>query len=169
VLDLRLAFMVLLLDLCPAGAAATQTLGHLNLTRTPIYLQVVLTKPGLSQYHVLVAKTGYSEMSMFCVVSVLENCVYHLTDGSRFVGHTINIVYWDGACKGLGSKLVLLYVVPVNESPSALQSRRAFTDLVSWVSVVKISTLMFREFAEGVAVTTYFCGSCLSQCFRQTG
>jgi len=56
--DLRLALMALLLDLCSAGAAVTRTLGHLNLTRTPIDLWLWLTKPGVSQYHVLVAKAG---------------------------------------------------------------------------------------------------------------
>jgi len=108
-----LAFMVLLLDLHSAGAAATWTPGHLNLTRTPVDLRVVLTKPGVSQYDVLVAKTGYSEVSTFSVVLVLENRVYHLTDGPRFIGCTINIVHWDGACKGSGSELVLPNVVPV--------------------------------------------------------
>ena len=90
-LDLCLAFVALLLDLCSAGAAAARTSGHLNLTRTPINLQVVFTKPGVPQYHVLVAETGYRQLSTFCVVSVLENHVYHLTDGSRFIGHTIHI------------------------------------------------------------------------------
>jgi hypothetical protein len=107
--------MALLLDLRSAGAAATQTLGHLNLTHTPIYLQVVLMKPEVSQYHVLVAKTGYSEVSTFGVVSVPENCVYHLADGPCFIGHTINIVHWDGARKGSGSELVLPNVVSVDE------------------------------------------------------
>src|SRR6266436_2734512 len=107
--------MVLLLDLRSAGAAATWTPGHLNLTCTPIDLRVVLTKPGVSQYHVLVAKAGYSKVSTFGVVSVPENHVYHLADGSRLIGRTINIVHWDGACKGSGSELVLPNVVPVNE------------------------------------------------------
>src|SRR6267154_2054878 len=107
--------MALLLDLRSAGAAATQTPGHPNLTRTPIDLRVVLTKPGVSQYHVLVAKASYSKVSMFGVVSVPENRVYHLGDGSRFICHTINIVHWDGACKGSGSELVLPNVVPVDE------------------------------------------------------
>jgi len=83
------------------------------------------------------------------VVSVLENRIYHLTDGSRFVGRTINIVHRDGVCKGSGSELVLPNESRSMKSPSAPQSRRAFMDLVSWVSVVTISTLMFREFAEG--------------------
>jgi hypothetical protein len=61
--DLHLAFVALLLDLCPAGAASARTLGHLNLTHTPINLWVVLTKPGVSQCHVLVAKTGYCKLS----------------------------------------------------------------------------------------------------------
>src|SRR5882757_707579 len=107
--------MALLLDLCSAGAAATRTPGHLSLTCTPIDLQVVLMKPGVSQYHVLVAKASYSKVSTFGVVSVPENHVYHLTDGSHFIGRTINIVHWDGACKGLGSELVLPNVVPVDE------------------------------------------------------
>jgi len=95
--DLCSAFVALLLDLCPTSAAAAWTPRHFNLTRTPIDLQVVLSKPGVSQYHVLVAKTGYSEMGTFGVVSVSENRVYHLTDGSRFIGCTIDIVHWDGA------------------------------------------------------------------------
>src|SRR5882757_8589265 len=107
--------MALLLDLRSAGAAATRTPGHLNLTRSPIDLRVVLTKPGVSQDHVLVAKAGYSKVSTFSVVSVPENRVYHLADRSRFIGHTIDIVHWDGACKGSGSELVLPNVVPVNE------------------------------------------------------
>src|SRR5882757_3074462 len=107
--------MALLLDLRSAGAAATRTPGHLNLTRTPIDLRVVLTKPGVSQYHVLVAKAGYSQVSTFGMVSVLENHVYHLRDGPRFIGRTINIVHWDGACKGSGSELVLPNIVPVDE------------------------------------------------------
>src|SRR6267154_4640964 len=107
--------MALLLDLRSAGAAATWTPGHLNLTRSPIDLRVVLMKPGVSQYHVLVAKAGYSKVGTFSMVSVPENHVYHLADGSRFIGRTINIVHWDGACKGSGSDLVLLNVVPVNE------------------------------------------------------
>src|SRR6267154_4548731 len=107
--------MALLLDLRSAGAAATRTPGHLNLTRTPIDLQVVLMKPGVSQYHVLVAKAGYSKVSTFSVVSVLENHVYHLGDGPHFIGRTINIVHWDGVCKGSGSELVLPNVVLVNE------------------------------------------------------
>jgi hypothetical protein len=110
-LDFCLAFVVLLLDLRPTSATAAQTSRHFNLTCTQINLQVVLTKPGVSQYHVLVAKTGYSKMSTFCVVSVPENRVYHLTDGPSFVGHTINIVHWDGVCKGSGSELVLPNVV----------------------------------------------------------
>jgi hypothetical protein len=112
--DLCLVFVALLFDLCPAGAAATWTLGHLNFTHTPIDLWVVLIKPGVSQYHVLVAKTGYRKLSTFCVVLVLENNLYHLTDGPCFIGHTINIVHWDGACKGLGSELALPYLVLVN-------------------------------------------------------
>src|SRR5882757_9327744 len=107
--------MALLLDLRSAGAAATRTLGHLNLTRTPIDLWVVLTKPGVSQYHVLVAKAGYSKVSTFGVVSIPENHVHHLGDGPRFIGRTINIVHWDGACKGSGSELVLPNVVLVDE------------------------------------------------------
>src|SRR6267154_1580454 len=107
--------MALLLDLHSTGAAATQTPGHLNLTRTPIDLRVVLTKPGVSQYHVLVAKAGYSKVSTFGVVSVPENHDYHLEDGHCFIGHTVNIVHWDGAHKGSGSELVLPNVVPVDE------------------------------------------------------
>src|SRR5882672_9456622 len=113
--DFRSAFMALLLDLRPTSAAAGRTPRHFNLTRTPVDFRVVLPEPGVSQYHVLVAKTGYSEMGTFGVVSVSENRVYHLTDGSRFIGRTINIVHWDGACKGSGSELVLPNVVPVNE------------------------------------------------------
>src|SRR6266436_4441488 len=113
--DLRSAFMALLLDLRLTSAAAARTPRHFNLTHTPVNFRVVLTEPGVSQYHVLVAKTGYSEMGTFSVVSVLENRVYHLADGSRFIGRTINIVHWDGACKGLGSELVLPNVVPVDE------------------------------------------------------
>src|SRR5882757_3716790 len=107
--------MALLLDLRSAGAAATRTPGHLNLTRTPIDLRVVLTKPGVSQYHVLVAKASYSKVSTFGVVSVPENRVYHLGDGSRLICRTINIVHRDGVCKGSGSELVLPNVVPVDE------------------------------------------------------
>src|SRR6267154_1390545 len=107
--------MALLLDLRSTGAVATRTPGHLNLTCTPIDLQVVLMKPGVCQYHVLVAKAGYSKVSTFSVVSVPENHVYHLADGSRFLGRTINIVHWDGACKGSGSELILPNVVPVDE------------------------------------------------------
>src|SRR6267154_3634341 len=107
--------MALLLDLRSTGAVATRTPGHLNLTCTPIDLRVVLTKPGVSQYHVLVAKAGYSKVSTFGVVSVPENHVYHLGDGPRFICHTINIVHWNGACKGSGSELVLPNVVPVYE------------------------------------------------------
>src|SRR5882762_4152989 len=114
-LDFRSAFMALLLDLCPTSAAAAWTPRHFNLTCTPIDLRVVLTEPGVSQYHVLVAKTGYSEMGTFGMVSVPENHVYHLSDGSCFIGRTINIVHWDGACKRSGSELVLLNIVPVDE------------------------------------------------------
>src|SRR5882672_3097236 len=113
--DFHSAFMALLLDLCPTSAAAARAPRHFNLTRTPVDFWVVLTEPGVSQYHVLVAKTGYSEMGTFGVVSVSENRVYHLADGSRFIGRTINIVHWDGACKGSGSELVLPNVVPVDE------------------------------------------------------
>src|SRR5882757_4527350 len=113
--DFRSAFMALLLDLRPTSAAAGRTPRHSNLTHTPVDFRVVLTEPGVSQYHVLVAKTGYSKMGTFGVVSVSENRVYHLTDGPRFIGHTINIVHWDGACKGSGSELILPNVVPVNE------------------------------------------------------
>src|SRR6266436_4297262 len=113
--DLCSAFVALLLDLCPTSAAAARAPRHFNITRTPIDLWVVLTEPGVSHYYVLVAKTGYSEMGMFGVVSVSENRVYHLTDGPRFIGRTINIVHWDGACKGSGSELILPNVVPVNE------------------------------------------------------
>jgi hypothetical protein len=122
-------FVVLLLDLHPAGAAVTWTSGHLNLTHTPINLQVVLTKPGVSQYHALVAKTGYSKLSMFCVVSVPENNVYHLTDGSCFICHAINILHWDGACKGSGSELVLLYIAPVNEKSISSAVKEGFHGL----------------------------------------
>src|SRR6266478_6247792 len=113
--DFRSAFVMLLLDLHLTSAAVARTSRHFNLTHTPIDLWVVLPKPGVSQYHVLVAKTSYSEMSPFCIVLVPENHIYHLTDGSRFVGRTINIVHWDGACKGSGSELVLPNVVPVDE------------------------------------------------------
>ena len=113
--DFCLVFMALLLDLRPTSATAARTPRHFNLTRTPVDFRVVLTEPGVSQYHVLVAKTGYSEMGTFGVVSVSENRVYHLADGSRFIGRTINIVHWDGACEGSGCELVLPNVVPVDE------------------------------------------------------
>src|SRR6266436_2745650 len=113
--DLHSAFVALLLDLRLTSAAAARRPRHFNITHTPIDLWVVLTEPGVSQYHVLVAQTGYSKMGTFGVVSVSENCVYHLADGSRFIGRTINIVHWDGACKGLGSELILPNVVLVNE------------------------------------------------------
>jgi hypothetical protein len=109
------ALVLLLLDLCSAGAAAARTSGHLNLTCTPVDLRVMLTEPGVSQYHVLVAKAGHSKLSTLCVVLVPENNIYHLTDGPRFIGRAINIVHWDGACKGSGSELVLPYIVTVNE------------------------------------------------------
>jgi hypothetical protein len=70
---------------------------------------------GVSQYHALVARAGHSKLSTLCVVSVPENNIYHLTDGPRFIGRTIHIVHWDGACKGSGSELVLPYIVTVNE------------------------------------------------------
>jgi len=97
--DFCSVFVALLLDLHPTSAAAAQTSRHFNLAHTPIDLRVVLPKPGVSQYHVLVAKTGYCKVSPFCVVSVLENRIYHLTDGSRFVGRTINIVHRDGCVR----------------------------------------------------------------------
>jgi hypothetical protein len=93
--DLRSVFVALLFDLRPTSAAAARTPRHFNITRTPIDLWVVLTEPGVSQYHVLVAKTSYSKVGMFGVVSASENRVYHLTDGPRFIGRTINIVHWD--------------------------------------------------------------------------
>ena len=68
--DFRSAFMALLLDLRPTSAAAGRTPRHFNLTRTPVDFRVVLPEPGVSQYHVLVAKTGYSKMGMFGMVSV---------------------------------------------------------------------------------------------------
>src|SRR5882672_1110306 len=113
--DLCSVFVALLLDLYPTSAATAWTPRHFNITRTPIDLWVMLMEPGVSQYHVLVAKTGYSKMGTFGVVLVSENRVYHLTDGPRFIGRTINIVHWDGACKGSGSELILPNVVPVNE------------------------------------------------------
>src|SRR5882757_9644831 len=121
--------MALLLDLRSAGAAATRTPGHLNLTRSPIDLQVVLTKPGVSQDHVLVAKAGYSKVSTFSVVSVPENHVYHLGDGPRFIGNTINIVHWDGAYKGSGSELVLPNVVLVDEKSVSSAVKKSLHEL----------------------------------------
>src|SRR6266436_2225616 len=121
--------MALLLDLRSAGAAATRTPGHLNLTRTPIDLRVVLTKPGVSQYHVLVAKAGHSKVSTFGVVLVPENRVYHLGDGSRLICRTINIVYRDGACKGSGSELVLPNIVPVDEKSVSSAIKKCFHGL----------------------------------------
>src|SRR5882762_2693605 len=127
--DFRLAFVVLLLDLHPTSAAAAWTSRHFNLAHTPINLRVVLLKPGVSQYHVLVAKTGYRKVSPFWVVSVPENRIYHLTDGSRFVVHTINIVHWDGACKGSGSELVLLNIVLVDEKSISSAVKKGFHGL----------------------------------------
>ena len=63
--DLCSVSVALLLDLCSAGAAVAWTLGHLNLACTPVDLRVVLAEPGISQYHVLVAKTGYGKVSPF--------------------------------------------------------------------------------------------------------
>ena len=51
------------------------------------------------------------------MVSVAENDIHHLTDGSCFVEGTINVVHWDGMSKGSGSEPVLLYVVLINEEP----------------------------------------------------
>ena len=113
--DLRSALVSLLLDLRSAGAAVAWTSGHLNLAHTPVDLWVMLTEPGVSQYHVLVAKTSHGKLSTLCVVSVPENNIYHLTDGPCFIGHTIDIVHWDRACKGSSSELVLLYIVTVNK------------------------------------------------------
>src|SRR5882672_3504674 len=127
--DFHSAFVALLLDLRPTSAAAARTSRHFNLTHTPIDLRVVLPKPGVSQYHVLVAQTGYSEMSTFCVVSVPENRVYHLTDGPRFVGRTINIVHRDGACEGSGSELVLPDIVPVDEKSIGSAVKKGFHGL----------------------------------------
>src|SRR6266436_1172026 len=124
--DLCSAFVALLLDLRPTSAAAAWTPRHFNITCTPINLWVVLTEPGVSQYHVLVAKTGYSKMGTFGMVSVSENRVYHLTDGPCFIGRTINIVHWDGVCKGSGSELVLPNVVLVDEKSISSTVKKGF-------------------------------------------
>ena len=113
--NLHLVFVVLLLDLYPTGAAVAWTSGHFNLTCTLVNLQVVLTEPGISQYHILVAQTGYGKVSVFWVVLVVENNIHHFMDGSCFVGGTINIVHRDGTSEGSGSKPVLPYIVPVKE------------------------------------------------------
>src|ERR1700719_1329333 len=55
------------------------------------------------------------------------------------------------------------------KSPVAPQSKSAFTDLVSWVSTVMISTVRLREFADGVEATTYLRGSRRSHLGRRTG
>ena len=72
--------------------------------------------------NLLSLRTLRAATTTFGVVSVSENRVYHLADGSRFVGRTINIVHWDGACKGSGSELVLPNVVLVNEKSCNLHS-----------------------------------------------
>jgi hypothetical protein len=51
----------------------------------------------------------------------------------------------------------------------APESMRALIDIISWVSVVTISTLMSREFAKGVEAITYFRGSLCSQRGRWIG
>ena len=51
----------------------------------------------------------------------------------------------------------------------APQSKSAFTDLVSWVSAVMISTVRLREFADGVEATTYLRGSLRSHLGRRNG
>src|ERR1700720_1723390 len=51
----------------------------------------------------------------------------------------------------------------------APQSKSAFTDLVSWVSAVMISTVRLREFADEVEATTYLHGSRRSHLGRRTG
>jgi hypothetical protein len=62
--DLHSVLVSLLLDLHSAGAAAAWTLGHFNLTCTPVDLRVMLTEPGVSKYHILVAKTGHGKVSL---------------------------------------------------------------------------------------------------------
>src|SRR6202040_305438 len=51
----------------------------------------------------------------------------------------------------------------------APQSKSAFTDLVSWVSAVMISTVRLREFADWVEATTYLCESLHSHLGRRNG
>jgi len=109
----------------------------------------VFAEPGGSQYHDLVAKTGYSKLSAFRVnLGYRRNHVYHLTNGSCFIGRTIHIVHRNGACEGSGGELVLPYVVRSMNSPSAPQSRRAFRICLLSVSCHNLN-LDVQEFAEG--------------------
>jgi len=71
------------------------------------------------------------QLSAFCVISVSENHVYHLTNGSRFIGRTIHIVHQNGACEGSGGELVLPYVVPVHEQPVSSAVQKSLQGLVS--------------------------------------
>src|ERR1700722_8390883 len=55
------------------------------------------------------------------------------------------------------------------KKPGGPQSKTAFTDLVSWVSAVMISTVRLREFADGVEATPYLRGRRRSHLARRTG
>jgi len=95
----------LLFDLCPASAASTRTSGHLRPHPYSNHLWVVFAEPGVSQYHVLVAQTGYSKLREFRGFGIGEPHL-PLTNGSCFIGHT-STLYTGMGRVGSGGELVL--------------------------------------------------------------
>jgi len=142
--------MALLLDLRSTGAAATRTPGHLNLTRTPIDLQVVLMKPGVSQYHVLVAKAGLQQSEHVWRDLRTGDHVYHLGDGPHFIGRTITLYTGMGCVRARVVSWFLPNVIPVDEESVSSAVKKCLHGLGPLlVSVVTISTFMFQGVCRG--------------------
>ena len=72
-MDLSFTSNPLLLGiLSTAGAAARQTVRHLDLSGFPVDFQIMFMEPRMSENELWFSKVGDSKKSLFGVVSVLE-------------------------------------------------------------------------------------------------
>ena len=80
-----------------ARAASHRTVRHLDFSRCPIYLRVMLLKPGMPEDEVLIAYASESEQGVLRVILVPQDKVNHLSYvDCLFIRGTINIVHWYG-------------------------------------------------------------------------
>src|SRR3981189_1069779 len=103
-------------------AAPSRTLGrtsrHPNLFRLPVDLGVVLTKPGKTEDHALLAQRGDCELSSLCMAFVAEYDVCDFGDRTCFIGSSIDVVDGDGSGEATGGDVVRTDVLCVDEQAS---------------------------------------------------